>query len=106
MTIIASRLSDTGWCNRDTKIVRAPIVDGSQVRVERLLRRHRMSGFWKIDGPLRVDSAIERPLFVALPLVVVGVGRAALGAVNGLRRQLDQVSVIKLMWGCRDESGR
>jgi hypothetical protein len=56
LTIIASRLSDTGRSNRDTKIVRAPIVEGSQVRVERLLRRHRMSGFWKFDGPLRVES--------------------------------------------------
>jgi hypothetical protein len=35
-----------------------------------------------------------------------GVERAALGAVNGLRPQFDQVSVIRLMWSCRDENGR
>ena len=35
-----------------------------------------------------------------------GVERAALGAVNGLGPQFDQVSVIRLVWSCRDENGR
>ena len=35
-----------------------------------------------------------------------GVERAALGAVNGLGPQFDQVSVIRLVWTCRDENGR
>jgi hypothetical protein len=46
--------------------VKAPIVDGSQVRVERLLRPDRMSGFRKIDGPLRVDTAPSRFLKAAV----------------------------------------
>jgi predicted peroxiredoxin len=40
------------------------------------------------------------------PLDPLKVGRAAFGAGNGLRRQLDQFSIIKPMWSCRDENGR